>query len=151
MSLDVYLDVDTPVSQTPSDRIFIRENGSMVELSREEWDQRFPGREPVTVRDEDETTTRVYQANITHNLNRMADAAGIYKPLWRPDELEITRAEELIEPLSSGLEALKSNPERFEELNPENGWGTYEGLVQFVENYLGACRQYPQATVSVWR
>lgn len=151
MSLDVYLDVNTPVSKTSSDRIFIRENGSRVELSREEWDQRFPGREPVTFRDEDETTTRVYQANITHNLNRMADAAGIYKPLWRPDEIGITRAEELIQPLSSGLDALKSDPERFKQLNPENGWGTYEGLVQFVENYLEACRQNPQATVSVWR
>lgn len=151
MSLDVYLDVDTPVSQTPSNRIFIRENGSTVELSREEWDQRFPGREPVTLRDEDETTTRVYQANITHNLTRMAQDAGIYEPLWRPDEIEVARAEQLIDPLDEGLKMLRADPERFKKLNPENGWGTYEGLVQFVEDYLEACRRHPQATVSVWR
>lgn len=29
----------------------------------------------------------VYAANVTHNLNRMADAAGIYLPLWRPEEM----------------------------------------------------------------
>lgn len=29
----------------------------------------------------------VFWANITHNLGRMADEAGIYKHLWRPEEI----------------------------------------------------------------
>lgn len=29
----------------------------------------------------------LFDANITHNLNRMAGAAGIYDALWRPDEM----------------------------------------------------------------
>lgn len=45
----------------------------------------------------------VYDANITHNLNTMAEEAGIYKHLWRPEELGITKAKDLIEPLAEGL------------------------------------------------
>lgn len=29
--------------------------------------------------------TCIFSANITHNLNAMAEAAGIYKHLWRPE------------------------------------------------------------------
>jgi len=44
-----------------------------------------------------------YEANVTHNLNKMAMEAGIYEYLWRPDEIGITKAGRLIEPLSKGL------------------------------------------------
>jgi len=93
----------------------------------------------------------VYSANITHNLGKMADAAGIYQHLWRPEELGITTASELIEPLREGLAKLKADPEKFEAFNASNGWGKYEYFVPFVERYLRACEEYPGATVRVWR
>ena len=95
--------------------------------------------------------TVVYDSNITHNLNKMADAAGIYKHLWRPDEIGITTAEQLIAPLTAGLALLKSDPERFEAFNSPNGWGLYEHFVPFVEGYLRACEANPDATVEVSR
>lgn len=95
--------------------------------------------------------TTVYQANITHNLNAMAEEAGIYKHLWRPDELGIKKAAELIEPLRAGLALLKSDPERFKKFDAANGWGRYENLVLWVESYLSACEENPDAEVSVWR
>ena len=153
MSLDVYLNVSGPVAKQPLSGIFVRENGQTVEISREEWNRRNPGHEPVAVlQDENETTTtEVYTANITHNLGKMAGEAGIYKHLWRPDEIGVTKAGQLIEPLEKGLELLKAEPERFKTLNPENGWGSYDGFVPWVEAYLNACRQWPEADVSVWR
>lgn len=93
----------------------------------------------------------VYTGNITHNMGRMAEAASLYIPLWRPEEMGWTKASELIEPLRSGLELLKSDQDRFEKYNPSNGWGTYYHLVQFVENYLAACEKYPDAIISVSR
>jgi hypothetical protein len=93
----------------------------------------------------------VYEANITYNVNRIAEAAGCYRELWRPDEIGIDTASQLVEPLKAGLLALVSDPVRFEALNPENGWGSYDGLVQFVTAYLKACIQHPEASVSVWR
>lgn len=100
------------------------------------------------------TVTRpveVYWRNITHNLNKMADAAGIYNHLWRPDEIEFTKAGQLIEPLTAGLALLRSEPDRFKAFNPPNGWGDYDGLVSFVEEYLAACRETPEADIHVSR
>jgi len=93
----------------------------------------------------------LYDANITHNLGPMADAAGIYYHLWRPEEIGINTAGQLIEQLEKGLERLKSNRRRFESFNPANGWGTYEGFVSFVEKYLQACKDHPKAEVIVSR
>jgi len=95
--------------------------------------------------------TCVYGANITHNLGKMADEAGIYKHLWRPDEIGVTKAEQLIEPLRAGLALLKSDPKRFRKFDDENGWGLYTNFVPFVEKYLQACEEYPDAEVTVSR
>jgi len=95
--------------------------------------------------------TQVYSRNITHNLNKMAEAAGIYKELWRPDEIGATKACQLIEPLKAGLARLKAEPEKFQAYNSPNGWGMYEHFVPFVEDYLRACEEHPDADVSVWR
>ena len=95
--------------------------------------------------------TDVYGANITHNLNEMADAAGIYKHLWRPEELGFTKAGELIPGLEIGLAFLLANPGICKAHNPSNGWGKYEDLVAFVNDYLEACREFPEAAISVSR
>jgi len=95
--------------------------------------------------------TTVYDANITHNLGAMADEAGIYMHLWHPASVSITKAEQLIEPLRKGLALMKADPARFTKHNSPNGWGTYEHFVPFVEKYLAACIEYPDADVHVSR
>lgn len=95
--------------------------------------------------------TEVYWANITHNLTDMAEAAGIYECLWRPDEVGITKASQLIEPLTAGLAKLKADPAHYEQFNAENGWGLYEHFVPFVERYLDACKENPDAAVRASR
>ena len=149
MSLDVTLVSEEKVEQKSSG-IFIRENGQTKEISREEWNKRFPNREPVVVLSRPETN-EVYSSNITHNLGKMASEAGIYQHLWRPEELGITKAKELIEPLKEGLKKLKDNPKHYEQFNASNGWGKYEDLVNFTENYLNACIEYPDDKIEVSR
>lgn len=95
--------------------------------------------------------TEVYSSNITHNLGAMAEEAGIYKHLWRPEELGISKAFDLIKPLEAGLATLRADPEKFEKLNAPNGWGKYEHFVPFVEKYLEACKESPNAEISVSR
>ena len=95
--------------------------------------------------------TEIYSGNITHNLGKMAKEAGIYMHLWRPDEIGLTKAVELIEPLRVGLELMKADRARFEQFNSPNGWGMYEHLVQFIEEYLTACEKTPDATIQVSR
>ena len=151
MSLDVYLTVTEPIESPKGSGIFVRENGSTREISEAEWYERHPDREPFRFIDENESSHTVYDANITHNLNKMAMEAGIYEHLWRPDEINVTKARELIEPLSAGANLLRSDPDRFKAFNPSNGWGDYEGLRSFVERYADACNRYPDADITVWR
>ncbi len=93
----------------------------------------------------------VYDGNYTHNLIPMAVAAGIYDVMWRPEEIGISTAGQLIAPLADGLAKLKADPAKYEIHNPENGWGSYAGFVPFVEAYLAACREYPAASVDADR
>lgn len=95
--------------------------------------------------------TEVFSANITHNVGKMAEEAGIYKHLWRPEELGITTAKELIEPLTEGLVRLRSNPKHYEQFEPENKWGTVGSLTSFVADYLHSCKLNPDALISVSR
>jgi hypothetical protein len=150
MSLDVYLELEGAGPRPPGSGIFIREDGQTKEITREEWDARFPDREPFTCHVYDPDNT-VYHNNITHNLGGMAREAEIYEALWHPEAIGITRARQLIGPLKAGLVRLQNDPGRYKELNPENGWGTYGGLVKFVTDYLAACEKNPDAVVTVWR
>ncbi len=93
----------------------------------------------------------LFDASITHNLTCMAEDDGLYKHLWHPDEIGITQAFQLIEPLQAGLVQLRSDQSRFLNLNPSNGWGSYKDFVPWVGEYLAACKKYPKSTVRVSR
>ena len=95
--------------------------------------------------------TEVGSFNITHNLNKMAMEAGIYEVLWRPEEIDITTAGQMIEPLEAGLAKLEANPSHFEQFNAENGWGLYKHFVPFVRKVLACCIENPDATVRACR
>jgi hypothetical protein len=96
-------------------------------------------------------TEEFYWSGITHNLNQMASEAGIYECLWRPDEHDFKKAKDIIEPLESGLKKLKANPKHFKKFDSPNGWGKYTDFVPWVEQYLNACKEFPEAEISVSR
>jgi hypothetical protein len=116
-----------------------------VYLTRKKWIS-YDGSK--TLIEEDET---VYDANITHNLGKMAGESGIYEALWRPEEIGKTKASEIVELLEKGLADLKARSGHFEKFNSLNGWGMYEHFVLFVQKYLEACKEYPDAIIEVSR
>lgn len=93
----------------------------------------------------------LFWRNITHNLGRMAEAAGIYYVLWRPDESGYKVAVDVISTLKTGLERLEKDPDHFREFDSPNGWGTYEHFVLFVRDVITACETYPDAVIRVSR
>ena len=101
--------------------------------------------------------TEVYSSNITHNLGKMANQVllsnghTLYQVLWRPDEHGRKFARDIVKMLDEGWNILMSNPELFKKFNPENGWGSYEGLERFVYQYLKACWMHPEAEIGVSR
>lgn len=134
-------------------------------LTRKKWVSYDKGKTHTEEKEE------VYWANITHNLNKMASEAGIYEALWRPHRLKVgynipeddhhsewkfedentTMAQDIIPLLEKGLADLKARPEHFEKFNSPNGWGMYKHFVPFVEKYLEACKEYPDAIIEVSR
>jgi len=92
-----------------------------------------------------------FDANITHNLNKMAESAGIYAIVWRPEEHGISHASQLIGPLEKAIALMKSDPERYKQYDAPNGWGKYEHFVPWLEKYLEACKAMPEAKVRASR
>lgn len=100
---------------------------------------------------EHEEQELLYDANITHNLGEMADKAGIYKALWRPEETGAKYAKDITEIVEKGLADLKARPEYFEQFNSPNGWGMYEHFVPFVSDYLDVLKEKPDAEIYISR
>lgn len=99
----------------------------------------------------EEQEENVFHANITHNLAEMAEKAGIYKTLWRPEEINAEKAKDIIEAVETGLKDLKERPEYFMRFDSPNGWGLYVDFVPFVEEYLKALKKNPESEIQVRR
>jgi hypothetical protein len=101
--------------------------------------------------------TSIFSMNITHNLGKMAsevklsNGKTLYDVLWRPDEHGYYTAEDISELLNEGWNILLAFPEKYKAYNPENGWGEYEGLCNFVYQYRNACWENPDAELRISR
>jgi hypothetical protein len=147
MSLDVSLYSKTAISKKGTG-VFIRENGNNRELTISEIQEKYPNAEIEVLEYE---TDCVFQANITHNLGKMATEAGIYYACWRPEEIEAKVAKDIITLLEKGFEDMKSKPDYYKQFDSSNGWGIYVDFLPWVEEYLKACKAYPEAEISVSR
>ncbi len=85
--------------------------------------------------------------NITHNLNEMGKAVGLYEVLWYPEKIGITIASQMTLPIEKGIKELETNPDKYKAYNPPNGWGSYEEFVNFCKSVLQKCREYPDAVI----
>lgn len=94
-------------------------------------------------------TTTVLHRNITHNLGRMAEAAGIYDCLWRPGEHGFKVAADVIPVLRAGIAAMEADPAKFMALDASNGWGTYRDFLPWLHEVLKGCEENPDASIEV--
>ena len=81
----------------------------------------------------------------------MASECGVYPFIWRHDENKVEKASDLIDPINQALMSLGLSPEKYKNLEPKNGWGTYQNFVDFLIELVNACQAHPDATVHVWR
>lgn len=93
----------------------------------------------------------LWYANVTHNLGKMAEAAGLYLVMWRPEEVGVALARDAAPLLARGVDALKTDPDYFRSLTPANNWGSYEGLLTVASEYLAAALRWPNAKIEVDR
>lgn len=91
---------------------------------------------------------RVYEDNITSNLVRMADAAGLYNAIWQTsDNNGVTTAEQLTPMLRRAIDDMMENPEHYEVYDNKNGWGTYKDFLPWLKKLLSACKEFPEAQI----
>lgn len=147
MSLDIYIISPIPIKKK-STGIWVRKEGKTVELTKQEAQERYPDADIQEIEIE---TTEFWHGNITHNLNLMAedcvcyDDTNLYCLLWRT--YEPTWGKWIyVSQLSCCLGILRRDPEYFKQFNPENGWGTYEQLCEFVEDFIKALIDMPEGS-----
>ena len=94
----------------------------------------------------------VARTNRTHNLNKMAEALGVYQLLWRPEEVkEGMIAKEILPQVVQALDELLANREEYEQYDSPNGWGTTEGMIRFLREVRSACEEYPNSRLEACR
>ena len=107
-------------------------------------------------------TNEFWHGNITHNLCRMAEDCmsfdeydqcyNLYDLLWRDTQapFEGNYINVYIAHLAYCLYVLKNDPEYFKQFNPPNGWGTYEQLCQFTEDFIKALITMPEGSYIIY-
>lgn len=83
---------------------------------------------------------------LTYNYHRMLGAAG-FPSVWRV--LNDTLAGSVSQMLREVAETLKADPDRFRQLEPENGWGNYEHCLEVIDQFATACAQHPEARITI--
>ena len=97
-------------------------------------------------------TTVIFTVSLNNTLQPMAEASGLYAPLWTPEEpdpLATVFAKGLIKPLRKGLVALAGNPSYFKTFAPD--MSGYHELLKAAADYLCMCEEFPEGKVSVSR
>jgi len=89
----------------------------------------------------------VAQFNYTYNCKAMWREAG-----WDDRAVEGKPASEMVEMLKKTIQNLERNKQKFDAMNPPNGWGDRRGLVRhFLGPMYAAARKHPKATIRMWR
>ena len=81
----------------------------------------------------------------TYNLAPMFSKALGFGLRTLQDKL----AGDAIPDLRRAIAAMQDDPAEFKKLNPENGWGNYEGALAFLQAFLADCLEHPKATVNI--
>jgi len=84
--------------------------------------------------------------NITHNLAEMARELGVYKQVWRGNGID--KAGDLVPFIEKAIMQMKEKPEYFKQFSADNGWGTYEQFLPWLEELLIDCKAHPKADIS---
>ena len=91
--------------------------------------------------------SRVYSDNYTGNVCPMWNKAGVCDTLYTSSG---KKASEITEVIRKGITAMKADPDEYKKLNPDNGWGNYEGALKFLEDLLRNLEEWPDSTIAIF-
>jgi hypothetical protein len=74
-------------------------------------------------------------------------------PMWtdalgrRLADLKEKNASEALAALQRAVAAMEADTGKYEAMNPPNGWGDYEGALDYLRRLMDACAAHPKATI----
>lgn len=84
--------------------------------------------------------------NMTSNVSPMwAKALGGV----RLRDFHHVNAGEAAPKLAEAVKAMEADPDGYEEMNPPNGWGDYDGALGFLRDLAEACAKHPKCRIRV--
>jgi len=83
-----------------------------------------------------------YTYNVAPMFIRALGSGGIHKLVGIPHF-------EAIQLLTAGIKDMDAHPKSYEELNPENGWGNFEGARMCLVTIRDWFLKYPDATFTI--
>lgn len=103
----------------------------------------------------------VYETNYTHNCNRMMATVledhkytltepwfkWLGKAWW--DVLNGKTGEHGARVLSLLVDSIEADPQRFRPMEPDNGWGSYDSVLEVLKQMRKASRENPSAVWNV--
>jgi len=88
-----------------------------------------------------------YDANYTYNVSPMFyEAFDLDDGIRELDGMIGSKAEPIIQ---AAIVKMTKDPDTFEAMNPDNGWGNYEGALELLRTLRIWCREAPKATMRV--
>ncbi|NUR38796.1 MAG: hypothetical protein HOV73_01750 [Streptomyces sp.] len=91
------------------------------------------------------TITIAEVGNYTSNVSGMwADAIG-----HRLFELNGRTAGDALEQLTEAVARMRATPDHYRAMEPANGWGNYDGALQYLDRLRDACESHPKTTIRI--
>jgi hypothetical protein len=91
-----------------------------------------------------EEPVTIAEFNYTTNCARMWRHAGIDLR-----ECKGAPCTEAAGPIADAVRRMEADPDTYKAMNPENGWGDYEGAMKFLRDIADACARHPKAQLGV--
>lgn len=78
-------------------------------------------------------------SSVTHNYNKLFDAVLKCHPYdWEYKKTKFAKRK-----LIAGIKEIKINSENYLHLLPENGWGTIDGFLELLDEFLYCSNRFP--------
>lgn len=91
--------------------------------------------------------TEIYESNVTYNLAKM-----YYKCIDKEKgfkKLDGMNCKEALPIVENAIRDMLVNADEYRKLNPKNGWGSYEGLLETLQGIRKCCQKNFDGKISV--
>lgn len=93
--------------------------------------------------------TEAEHYNYTYNVSRMWYA--VYPDAKNMVDIDGMTGDEALPKILAAIKYMNANKDDLEAINPANGWGNYDGFLDFLIQVSAACLKNPDLVWSSWR